>query len=497
MSNNTQTVIPPSTLGEGKDYKWLKGKSPKSVELAEMPQQILDALVDEKAEDYGIKSDSDSGRIYLNFNIFIRKILKKIYIRMTKNLTFFVYERGTYKLYEEIDIVRLCQKYFEKFFPDNWSNSYDDQVIRTLRREVKYIKLRNNKKYINFANGLFNLEKFKLERHSPRKIVFNQIPHRYNKDAKCPLFLKFLNDIFDGDQKLIQLIFEIIGYLMTDSTLAQKAFIFWGVGRNGKSVLIKVIQELLGEDNYATLSLSKLAGNFSKVALINKKANISSENEVKNALDTENFKSITSGDKITSDVKFKEFISFEPYSKLVFSMNNLPFTQDKSYAFVRRLLIVPFNKLISTDEEIKGIEETLYPEIEGIIAKSIEALKELITNDYTFTACNAVDDVMEEYIESSSQYISFIKECMEYCEGSKATNYELKEAFKIWVENKGYNKNSLNIDLQLPNKLIKAFTSLRWSVSKGKSGNHRHITNIKLKKIESKEGRKNLSEDDI
>ena len=103
--------------------------------------------------------------------------------------------------------------------------------------------------FINLRNGMIDLRTMDLEPHHPSYYSTVQVPVKYNPDAKCPQFKRFLESVFDGDQERINLVQEIMGYVLTKERRLQKAFIFYGVGANGKSVLAEVIRHIAGPDN--------------------------------------------------------------------------------------------------------------------------------------------------------------------------------------------------------------------------------------------------------
>ena len=61
------------------------------------------------------------------------------------------------------------------------------------------------------------------------------------------MFMKFLSRIMDGDEELQSFIQRAIGYGLTGDTSEQALFIPHGTGANGKTTLLNVIQDMLGD----------------------------------------------------------------------------------------------------------------------------------------------------------------------------------------------------------------------------------------------------------
>ena len=116
-----------------------------------------------------------------------------------------------------------------------------------------------------------------------------------------------------------------MGYVLTKDMRLQKAFIFHGIGSNGKSVLADIIRHIAGEDNVSHAPLNKLGERFGLDNLPGKTVNISTENELgEKHLNTQNFKAITGADTINVERKYQDSFSCELFCKLVVLVNRLP-----------------------------------------------------------------------------------------------------------------------------------------------------------------------------
>src|SRR5699024_9402169 len=102
----------------------------------------------------------------------------------------------------------------------------------------------------NVQNGFINLRTGALHEHDKNKFFTKVSSIEYTDKIDYPLWLDFLNKIFDGDQELINYLQRAIGYSLSGSTEEQMMFILHGNGRNGKSVFLDVITEMFG--NYTT-----------------------------------------------------------------------------------------------------------------------------------------------------------------------------------------------------------------------------------------------------
>ncbi|WP_302760033.1 phage/plasmid primase, P4 family [Christensenella hongkongensis] len=231
----------------------------------------------------------------------------------------------------------------------------------------------------------------------------------YNPAASCPQFMEFLNSIFDGDNERIAVIQELAGYLLTTSTKYHKAFMFYGSGANGKSVLIDTLISLIGKGNVTVLSITELQKQFSRFSIKDKLMLVSSEFESK-VMSSEHFKQVVAGDPINAAQKFKDEFTFTPFAKIVFSTNTLPYIKDKSSAIRRRFITVPFERQFSEAEQDNELFDKLIAELDGILLFALDGLKRLGTED-NFTHSQKCDALLDELMGNGDVVQTFINEC--------------------------------------------------------------------------------------
>jgi putative DNA primase/helicase len=100
---------------------------------------------------------------------------------------------------------------------------------------------------MNCNSGVINLKTGELLPHDRELLMRKLAPVDFNPKVECPIFLRFLDRIFEGDGELIRFVQRAIGYSLTSDTSEQCTFVLNGTGANGKTTLIHVIQDLLGD----------------------------------------------------------------------------------------------------------------------------------------------------------------------------------------------------------------------------------------------------------
>jgi putative DNA primase/helicase len=382
----------------------------------------------------GIERNPKTKKWELNPNKFLRLFKKdnRICVIDTPSLRHCIFYRyslkGEYwKMLTERTLFGMCRKLLHHYVPDAWSSGMGDQLRKVLPLMSKDSKrLERPTSYVNVKNGLFNVETFTLEEHRPEVFTTTRIPFIYKPEAKAPLFMKFLNDIFEEDQERIDLVQEMMGYCLCANTKAEKFFFLYGSGGNGKSVLLNVIKTILGKNNYSSLALERFNDKFAAAELIDKLANIADESESTIEMKTSELKRIASGNDIQGERKFQDAYSYKPFATLLFSFNNLPKTKDHSPGMKRKLVIIPFNRdFTSEGHDDTSLTEKLAEEKAGIFAfamKGLERLqsertqeykgKKITLKPYHFSRCETVEIEHKRYFKVVDFHEAFLDACV-------------------------------------------------------------------------------------
>jgi putative DNA primase/helicase len=455
------------------------------MEFASKKRELSGEEKSEELKNRGFLLD-DKTRVvkYFNANFFARFISNNIYLKYTKDNCFYTFRGIVWEKLEEVDVKMNLRNILQMPRFGVWTVNREKEYLEALKLEVYYPKEMNaNKNLINLTNGTFNIEDYQMYIHHYSYYSTIMIPVEYNPNASCPNFLKFLNDVFEGDAERIAILQEWFGYSMTTETKAQKSLILSGAGGNGKGVIIHLLSMLLGEENISTIPLNELHKGFSRVCLYNKLANISSENESDGkAFNTQYFKAIVGEDSIPAEQKGKPVFTFKAKTKMIQSMNNLPRTIDKSDGFYRRLSILRFNKSFHGENRDNNLKEKLEKEISGIFLWAIDGLKRLRENDYNFSKCTDMEQALEEYKSEQNPMIEFFKECIEEETESenRVDNKIVYQTFRSWAAKNGHNKLSGISTIKFWKEFESHASSLGYNIGKGRSNSFRYHTGIKL-----------------
>lgn len=375
----------------------------------------------------------------LNHSKFSRTFRKYVTMVMMRNGELAVYNHslGIYETDCE-EILHKLIKHCMNIARDLWNPADASIALRAIRHDTLHVvNSFNNDEIIVLEDGVLDLSDYRLYPHSPKYLSTVQLPFGYGSAAATPIFDAYLDDITCGDEELKAVLQEMTGYCLCNSTSAEKAFFLVGNGCNGKSVYARLLQSLVGESNYSTTSLSALNGTFGLASLMNANVNISAENNGER-LNAEIFKSIVSGDVVEVNRKYKDAISVRLHTKIVMLFNELPDSNDLTYGFFRKIMIIPFNMSISREKIDVNLPEKLKEELPGIFRWAIGGLKRLREQEYVFSACKACDQALEAYKTSLNPAAPFFEACFDLIPDKSVRKSEIYRTYLRYCAENSY-----------------------------------------------------------
>ena len=262
-----------------------------------------------------------------------------------------------------------------------------------------------------FKNGVLDIYTMKLEPMTPDNLESIKINCNYDPNAYSATVDEFFNTATNGDKLIEQLLYEAIGYSMLKTNELQKAFILVGSGRNGKSTYLDLIKGVLGRENTTTVSFKDLANNFRAAMLEGKLASLAGDISSQPITDSDLIKSISAGEDITIEQKYKQAQSKALFSTLFFACNKLPRTPDTSDGFYRRWCIIPFVANLSKITRVEGMmfkRDLLSQEsLDYVAYKAVQAIYKVLTTTNEFSEPQAVTDMLTNYKIDNSTVLSW------------------------------------------------------------------------------------------
>jgi putative DNA primase/helicase len=157
---------------------------------------------------------------------------------------------------------------------------------------------------LNCPNGTVDLRSGELRPHDPADYITKLCPTKYDPNATARRYRQFLAQVLP-DATVADYVREVGGYAATGEVTDQSLHLFVGEGSNGKSVLLKVWSEVLGE--YAATAPPELIADHGesrhpteKTILRGARLAVCFESEEDAVLNEPRVKALTGSDAITA-----------------------------------------------------------------------------------------------------------------------------------------------------------------------------------------------------
>jgi len=375
-------------------------------------------------------------------------ILGKEHIYTLRNddkLEMWIYKEGIYVPNGQTYIREIVRHVFGPFYSKYRSDMIKNKIeTETYIKQEKFFK-EEEEKLMPIKNGVLNLETRELLKFSPDYRFFSKVPVDYDVSAECPRIEKFLEEVLEGPEDM-EIIQEVFGLCLWRDYFTEKAIFLWGEGRNGKSKLLEILRNFLGEKNCVEIPLQDFErDNFAVINIHKKLVNLSADLSSESIAFTGIFKKIVGKDWVTANRKHKERISFISYAKQLFAGNEMPMTRDLSNAFFQRWIIINFPYTFLPKEEMEKItgkerenirlqnprivKDIINPkELSGLLNWSLEGLQRLRKNG-EHSHSKGMEMIKKQWILKSNSFEGFLQEKLELEENSFITIKELKESY--------------------------------------------------------------------
>ncbi|GMN12428.1 phage/plasmid primase, P4 family [Altererythrobacter sp. MTPC7] len=309
----------------------------------------------------------------------------------------------------------------EAFRPDHRFNIGNPEVVNTLTGELELT-----------ARGWIQ------QPHRREHYRTTLVPVRYDPTAQAPLFWQFLYDVFrddsDRDAK-VAVVLALIGYTLMAHARHEKFVLLIGNGANGKSVLLRVIEALVGRDNVAGVKPSQFDNKWQRAHLHMKLANIVSELPEGKVIADDELKAIVSSEISTVERKNRDPFDMRAFATCWFGTNHMPHTRDFSDGLYRRAVIVPFNRQFGEHEQDEQLADKLIAELPGILNLALHYYAHASRHGFTLPPSSIA--AREEWRREADQVRSFIAERCEMDPAGEITLADLYLNFEIWARRSG------------------------------------------------------------
>jgi phage/plasmid-associated DNA primase len=312
--------------------------------------------------------------------------------------------------------------------------------------------------FITFEGGTPN-----LLLHSPEHRQRHVIPGRWEPSSlgdipEGSLLANLLSGSFDGDEDAaakIDLLAEIAGAAALGygpRHTSPKAVVLLGrTAENGKSQVLDLLRGLLPPGAVSSVPPSRFGDDRHIVKLVGKLLNTSDELGTAEAIASDRFKAIITGEPLTGRDVYRPAVDFRPQAQHVFACNQLPaFHGGMDRGVIRRLMPIVFNRTIPEEERIPSIGQRIVAEeLDLVLAWVVKGAARLLERRHLPELARSREALLE-WAQGADPVLGWIEDRVipttlaVVGEGpQRLTSRDAYQDFRCWAEGEGYSPNGL------------------------------------------------------
>ncbi|MHC1701510.1 MAG: phage/plasmid primase, P4 family [Humidesulfovibrio sp.] len=303
------------------------------------------------------------------------------------------------------------------------------------------------------ANGVIDLETGSFRPGKQEDLLMRASPVEWKEiDAEAVTWRRALLEIMGGRQEMVDFLQRFMGYCISGLNVEHFFVVFWGRGRNGKSIIVEAFKRVLGPlakpiASEMLLDQGKFGGKNASgpspeiMSLRGVRMAFGSETDDGRRISPSRVKWLSGGDTLVGRNPHDKYeVSFAPTHKLVLLTNHKPGAPADDYAFWERCLLVPFGLSFVNREPQAEFERRADPDLlaklmaesSGILAWLVEGF--LLWQRDGLKPPAAVLEATAEYRRGEDTMADFIDTCCELGPDYSVDATELYNSFSEWWE---------------------------------------------------------------
>ena len=295
---------------------------------------------------------------------------------------------------------------------------------------------------LNCPDGTWDLHTGERHDHDPSDYITRMTAFAPGEEGK-ELWASALDTFFRSDPDLISYVQQIVGLAAIGAVYQEAMVIAYGDGSNGKSTFWNTISAVMGSYSGSISADALTVGCRRNVRpelaeVKGKRLLIASELEEGTRLSTSVVKQLCSTDEISAEKKYKDPFRFRPTHTLVLYTNHLPKVGASDRGIWRRLIVIPFNAVITGKSDVKNYSKYLLEHAgPAVMQWIIDGAKAVIANNYVPAVPDCVRSAIESYRGDNDWLSHFLDDCCEIRDDAREKSGELYSAYRAYSARTG------------------------------------------------------------
>lgn len=294
------------------------------------------------------------------------------------------------------------------------------------------------------ANGMLDLRTGVLRKGRRDDMASKQIPFEYDKNAKCPRFMEFMEQIMQGNSAVIQFLQQYFGYSLTGNPPDRIFVIFLGSGRNGKSTLINIIKTIMGAYHVTARTESIMSSDKADrigedvIPLRGARLITMQESEVGMRIHQAKIKSLTGQDTIRARyLHSNSWLEWVNTGKFIMATNYKPKVTGNDRGIWDRICMINFGFQVPVRESDPDLHtKILEHEAQGVLTWMVKGAAQYFGQGKKIFKPDVIMETTQEYQEDEDTIGSYVNECLEFGGNLRIGASELYRGYKKWMDDR-------------------------------------------------------------
>lgn len=280
----------------------------------------------------------------------------------------------------------------------------------------------------------------KMKAHKAESLLTSKVNAAYDPDALCPTWDAAVQRVFRGctqPAEMLRHFEEIMGYMIQPTRNIATWVLFKGPGSNGKSFLMKVIGELMGQNSYLSVSLADvMKGSDSHFTdqLFGKLMLLDDDYDKDTPLRDDWVKKLSELKKIDANPKYGQGYSLMSRAIMVLLSNHWPHTRDLSEGIRRRAQIFYIPTVITkAEQDPRHFPTIVQDELSGVMNRLLAGWQRVVRRGHRFDPPLECKAAMQDWLRSGNATARFMIERTDKVDSSVlASGKVLFAAYREW-----------------------------------------------------------------
>jgi P4 family phage/plasmid primase-like protien len=305
-----------------------------------------------------------------------------------------------------------------------------DSIMKFHKRRPSFAIEANTQNVLVFEDGLYDFETATFGPGNPDIAVTMCVPQHYvpfdPENEDCQFLLRFIHDILP-DPKVADYMLKVLALSLTTDISQQYLWILNGCGGNGKSLLMRLIEECLGpyfqsmNPTFLTRRREEASSaNEALMSLIKTRMVVFQEPEARDTLQAAVIKAITGGDTLTTRGNYGKQVKIRPTWKSFIVTNDIPMISETTTdAIWRRLRVILFPvKFVDHPDPNNPLEKKRDAKLDDKLTRAAPYFISILLHYFTrfkvegLALPSEVDKATQKYQSDTDAVKTFIEENM-------------------------------------------------------------------------------------